>query len=189
MTGIYGGSFNPIHVGHVALSEALLSEGLVDELWLLVSPQNPLKRSDDLLPDDVRLRLARIATEGRPGLHVSDFEHTLPRPSYMAHTLRALQRAYPEREFALVIGQDNFECFDLWHEADYIRAHFPIIVLPRTTGSALPVRAADTGAAALPLINISSTEIRHAIRTDPAYDGRGLDPRVWDEIRRNHYYL
>lgn len=183
MTGIFGGSFNPIHVGHVAFAEALLREGRVEEVWLMVSPQNPLKRRRDLLDEQARLALARIAVSGKAGIKVSDFEFHLPRPSYMAHTLRALQEAYPERRFALIIGQDNLECFDRWHEADYIRRHFPLIVLPRTESTAVEQ------AEALPLIPISSTEIRAAIASDPAYDGRGLDPRVWAEIQAKHYYL
>ena len=109
-TGIYGGSFNPIHRGHVELAERLCRDEGLDELWFMVSPQNPFKKSSpDLLNENIRLELARMAVREHPCLKVSDFEFRLPRPSYTADTLAALRQAYPDRLFTLVIGADN------WH--------------------------------------------------------------------------
>lgn len=184
-TGVYGGSFNPIHEGHTRLAHALIDEGLVDEVWLLVSPQNPLKARADLLDDAARLRLARL---GATGLHVSDFEMRRPRPSYMVDTLAALRHAYPEREFVLVIGADNWQAFDRWREPETIRAHHDIVVYPRP-GYPLPhTLPKGVIAAQTPLIDLSSTAIRRRIATDPAYRGEGLCPEVWGEIKRCGYY-
>lgn len=188
-TGIYGGSFNPIHTGHTTLGSWLVEQGYVDELWFLVSPQNPLKPAAGLLDDQIRLHLAQLAVEQNEHLRVSDFECHLPRPSYMVHTLAALREAYPARDFVLVIGADNWERFPQWYQADEILRHHRLIVYPRPgspidTASLPPcVTMVDT-----PLLDISSSQIRRAIATDPAYDGDGLAPAVWREIRQAGYY-
>ena len=130
-TGVYGGSFNPIHQGHVALARHLVAQGLVDEVWLVVSPCNPFKVDSRLLDEQARLALARLAVEHEPDIDVSDIELFLPRPSYMSVTLRTLSARYAERQFSLIIGADNWERFHQWHEADWIREHYPLIVIPR----------------------------------------------------------
>ncbi len=187
--GIYGGSFNPIHNGHTKIATSLVNSRLVDELWLVVSPLNPLKQnSGNLLSDEARLSLARMAVGETERLMVSDIEMRLPRPSYMVRTLRILHEAYPSKEFVLVIGADNWRRFPEWYMAEEILAHHSIIVYPRrgcdVDKASLPpnVKLADT-----PLIDISSTEIRHEIACG-AYDGEGLAPRVWEEIQRRGYY-
>ncbi len=192
VTGIYGGSFNPIHIGHTSLGVALCKQKLVDELWFLVSPHNPLKENASLMADALRLHLAKLAVDDIKREHgaevhlgVSDFEMHLPRPSYMVDTLAKLREAYPEREFVLVIGADNWLDFHKWREPDTIMAHHRIIVYPRPgydiDASTLPqgVTLANT-----PLIDISSTEIRQAIANDPNYDGHGLLPSVWKALQQ-----
>ncbi|MCD8265743.1 MAG: nicotinate (nicotinamide) nucleotide adenylyltransferase, partial [Prevotellaceae bacterium] len=130
--GIYGGSFNPIHNGHLGLARSLLREGLVDEVWLMVSPLNPFKQgSMELLPDQVRLRLATLAVEGEPRIKVSDLETRLPQPSYMAVTLQRLRESFPRHEFTLVIGSDNWPRFPDWHKSEEILSHHHIIICPR----------------------------------------------------------
>ena len=129
--GIYGGSFNPVHFGHVGLAKWVIENTDLDELWLLVSPNNPLKSSDSLAPEQERLTAVREAIKEIPGLKASDFEFSLPRPSYTANTLRALQKAYPEHEFTLVIGEDNLAIFDKWREYEYILENFRVFVYPR----------------------------------------------------------
>ena len=121
-TGIYGGSFNPIHNGHVSLARHLIGQGLVDEVWLVVSPQNPFKADASLLDEQCRLSLARLAVEHEPGIEVSDVEFALPRPSFMSSTLRTLSARYPQREFSLIIGADNWVRFPQWHEAHRLPA-------------------------------------------------------------------
>ena len=160
-TGIYGGSFNPIHNGHIALARHLLQEAELDEIWFVVSTQNPFKVQQQLLADDKRLLLVRKALAPYPQLVASDFEFSLPRPSYMWHTLQGMSAQWPDRELHLIIGADNWLCFDRWYHADDIRSTYPIIIYPRQgydiVPSALPqgVRLVNT-----PLYNVSSTEIR-----------------------------
>lgn len=164
-TGIYGGSFNPIHNGHIAIARAMLDCDAVDEVWLMVSPQNPLKQSADLLDERLRLDMTRRATADIPCVTACDYEFHMPRPSYMWHTLQSLSRDYPDREFTLLIGADNWQVFDRWYHADDIIAHYPIRIYPRRgydiEASSLPhnVKLVDTG-----LYDVSSTMVRERIR-------------------------
>ena len=185
-TGIYGGSFNPIHNGHIALARHLLQEAELDEIWFVVSPQNPFKVQQQLLADDKRLLLVRKALAPYPQLVASDFEFSLPRPSYMWHTLQSLANDYPEREFTLLIGADNWTVFDRWYHAADIIAHYPIAIYPRTGSpidtSTLPptVRLYDTG-----LYDISSTEVRE--KAAHGEDVAQLVPaEIVDDVKR-HY--
>jgi nicotinate-nucleotide adenylyltransferase len=164
-TGIFGGSFNPIHKGHLAVAESAINCGLVDETWLMVSPQNPLKVQTQLLPDSFRLKLAKLATKTIPNVTVSDFEFHLSRPSYTIHTLNELKKAYPERNFSLIIGADNWAEFQRWYHYKDILDNYPIVVYPR---DGFPINNVD-----LPnnvtlletsLYNVSSTKIREAIK-------------------------
>lgn len=164
-TGIFGGTFNPIHYGHVGLSEWLVREGWVDEVWWMVSPQNPFKRNMQLLDERQRLEMAKLAAEGRPDLKVSDFEFSLPRPSYTWFTLQALRAAYPERTFSLIIGADNWAHFRQWVRPDEIMAHHQILVYPR---AGFPLRQDEMPSGVqgvnAPLLTVSSTQIRRMIR-------------------------
>lgn len=172
-TGIYGGSFNPIHNGHIALARHLLHEAELDEIWFVVSPQNPFKVQQQLLADDKRLLLVRQALAPYPQLVASDFEFSLPRPSYMWHTLQGMSAQWPDRELHLIIGADNWLCFDRWYHADDIRRNYPIIIYPRQgydiTAADLPqgVRMVNT-----PLYNVSSTEIRADIAAGRDVSGK-----------------
>lgn len=188
-TGIYGGSFNPIHVGHTTLGQWLVRHHYLDELWFLVSPQNPLKPASGLLDDDARLRLARLAVGRKRHLRVSDFEFHLPRPSYMVHTLEALREAYSDRDFVLVIGADNWYRFPDWYQSEEIMRHHRLLIYPRP-GFPIDESQLPTGVTRVntPLLDISSTQIRDAIRHQPSYNGFGLDSRVWAEIKAKQYY-
>ncbi len=185
-TGLYGGTFNPIHNGHIQLSQALLDMRLIDEMWLLVSPQNPFKVNQKLLDDNARLQLARLAVKDIPNLTVSDYEFHLPRPSYMVHTLEHLRNEFPEREFILIIGADNWERFPMWYKSEEILAHHKVIVYPRT-GYKLENVPDGVTIAETPLIDISSTALRESIK-NPDYHGEGLHPAVWEKIKRKRYY-
>lgn len=173
-TGLFGGSFNPIHNGHISLALQLKEQAGLDEVWLMVSPQNPLKQSADLLDDEHRLRMARLAVEQVEGIVVSDYEMHLPRPSYTWNTLEGLRRDYPDREFVLMIGGDNWQLFDRWYHAEDIKANYKIVVYTRTPGDP-------------DYIDISSTDIRRRIR-----EGRGISrlvPKVVaDYIKENRLY-
>ena len=129
--GIYGGSFNPVHFGHVGLAKWVIENTDLDELWLMVSPNNPLKPANLLAPEGERLAAVSKAIQDIPHVKASDFEFSLPRPSYTANTLRELQKAYPDAEFTLIIGEDNIAIFDRWREYEFILANFRIFVYPR----------------------------------------------------------
>ena len=160
--GIYGGSFNPIHFGHIGLAKWVLGNTDLDELWLMVSPNNPLKDKNILADEHERLVAAKEAIKYIPGLVASDFEFALPRPNYTANTLRALAQACPEHEFTLIIGEDNLSIFDKWREYQYILDNYRIFVYPRHGNSTYTLPHAKdlrvlTGA---PYFDISSTELR-----------------------------
>ena len=129
--GIYGGSFNPVHFGHVGLAKWVIENTDLDELWLMVSPNNPLKPANLLAPEGERLAAVSKAVKDIPHVKASDFEFSLPRPSYTANALRELQKAYPDAEFTLIIGEDNIAIFDRWREYEFILANFRIFVYPR----------------------------------------------------------
>ena len=186
--GIFGGSFNPIHKGHVALARQLLRRAQLDEVWFLVSPQNPLKPQSSLLDDNMRLEMARLALKDEPCLVASDYEFHLPRPSYTWNTLQHLSHDYPQHRFTLIIGADNWHVFSQWRNSSDIIANYPIVIYPRDgypiDETSLPpnVRLVNTR-----LYNMSSTLIRQLIA-----DGRGvrryLHPDVISYIESNHLY-
>ena len=191
--GIFGGSFNPIHLGHTALAAYICEQGLVDEVWLMVSPQNPLKRDSALLDESERLAMARLAVAPYPMLRACDFEFTLPRPSYTYHTLQALRKAYPDHEFSLIIGEDNWQCFDRWYRGEDIARETPIIVYPRDVEGKLKVFSAMHEiplSLGLPkLLPYSSTEVRARIAQGDD-TSHMLHPDVAQYIKeRQHYTL
>jgi nicotinate-nucleotide adenylyltransferase len=164
-TGIFGGSFNPIHNGHIALARQLREAAGLDEVCLMVSPQNPLKQQRSLLSDDLRLQMAQRAVADEPFIHVSDYEFHLPRPSYTWNTLQALKADNPDREFVLMIGGDNWEGFHRWYRADDIIRNYQIIVYPRR-GSVIDTASLPSNVTVVEaeLLDISSTEIRRRVR-------------------------
>ena len=187
--GIFGGSFNPIHIGHLALANYLCEFGGLDAVWFLVTPQNPLKQHDDLLDDHCRLELARLAPQGYEKFYVSDFEFHQPRPSYTVHTLQALKRAYPENEFHLIIGSDNWKVFNLWFNPQRLIAENKLIIYPRpgfdVNTEELPPQVRLVKA---PLLDVSSTFIREGLR-----QGKDicffLPPAVYERIKQENWYL
>ena len=175
--GIFGGSFNPIPPGHIALAQAVLRQCGLDEVWLMVSPQNPLKRNDtDLLADDLRLEMAQKALEGVEGVVACDYEFHLPKPSYTWNTLQNLSKDYPDHRFTLLIGGDNWAHFQRWRHWKDILWHHDIIVYPRD---------AYPGTIDVPLLPVSSTEIRERIRKGESIEG--LVPAVIEPLARKYY--
>ena len=172
--GLFGGSFNPIHNGHVWLAKALLRETGLDEVWFMVSPQNPLKQNRQLLDDNQRFRLVQLALNDEPRLRPCDYEFHLPKPSYTWNTLQALKKDFPMHRFTLLIGGDNWQLFDKWYRADDIKANYEVVVYTRTPG--------DEG-----FIDISSTDIRQRVKAGRSI--RSLVPKaVADFIKKNGYY-
>ena len=187
-TGIFGGSFNPIHNGHISLAQQLREKAGLDEVWLMVSPQNPLKQAGDLLDDSLRMQMARLALEGVDGITASDYEMHLPRPSYTWNTLQALSNDYPDREFVLLMGGDNLALFHRWYHYEDILSNYRIVVYPRR--NAIVEGAADNSQFSIlnsQLIDISSTEIRRRIRNGLSISGM-VPPAVEEFIRREGLY-
>jgi nicotinate-nucleotide adenylyltransferase len=188
-TGIFGGSFNPIHNGHISLARQLKEKAGLDEVWLMVSPQNPMKRQADLLSDEARLQMARLALEHETGIIACDYEMHLPKPSYTWLTLQALSRDYPDRQFVLMIGGDNWSIFHRWFHADDILQNYQVVVYPRRdeqpVEKSLPVGVTIVEAE---LLDVSSTEIRQRIR-----EGRSIrklvPPSVAAFIKQEGYYV
>ena len=187
--GLFGGSFNPIHNGHVRLAKSLLQEAALDEVWFLVSPQNPFKQDQQLLDDDKRLQLVRLALKEEPQLIASDFEFHLPKPSYTWNTLQELEQEYPERKFTLLIGGDNWEAFDKWYRYEDILKRYPIIVYPRE-GSKVPgvkFQGSEIQIVETPLINISSTQIQQRLQEGKSVRGL-VNTEVAMVIEQEHLY-
>lgn len=165
--GIFGGSFNPIHNGHIALAETFLKEALLDEVWLMVAPQNPFKINQQLLEDAKRFELAKEALINYPHLVASNYEFSLPKPSYTWNTLQQLAISYPLHNFTLLIGGDNWQAFDRWNHAEDILANYQICVYPRKDDTfdetSLPKNVRCLHA---PLLNISSTMIREWVQLE-----------------------
>lgn len=162
--GIYSGSFNPVHIGHIALVDYIIEKGIVDEIWLIRSPQNPLKASNTLLSDDHRAMMLQLAIEGHRGLKICKIEDDLPKPNYTINTLRALQAENPDTEFHLIIGADNWDIFDKWRDWEVILSDYHLIIYPRP-GSTSPVvdkeKYPNVQVVDAPQYDISSTEIRY----------------------------
>ena len=174
--GIFGGSFNPIHCGHIALAQAVQKQCGMDEVWLMVSPQNPLKQQADLLDDNLRLELAQKALEGVEGVCASDYEFHLPKPSYTWNTLHQLSEDYPDCEFFLLIGGDNWAHFERWRQWKDILRNYDVIVYPRDE---------YPGTIDVPLLDVSSTEIRQKVRAGECISG--LVPETIETLVE-HYY-
>lgn len=171
--GLYGGSFNPIHCGHIALAKQLLRVAKLDEVWFVVSPLNPLKaNAGDLLADDRRLQMARTALQDEPRLVASDYEFHLPKPSYTWQTLQQLRADCPDCDFILLIGADNWLAFDRWFRHEDILRHYRIIIYPRP-GSPIDEGRLPSGVrlAKTPLYDVSSTEIRRRVRLGQSVEG------------------
>ena len=195
--GLFGGSFNPIHLGHTALAAYICEQGLVDEVWLMVSPQNPLKQDLTLLDENERLHMARLAVAPYPMLKACDFEFTLPRPSYTYHTLQALRETYSNCMFSLIIGEDNWDNFHRWYRGEDIACETPIIVYPRDAEGRLqiisamqesPLSSGEGGGRGLPkLLPYSSTEVRHLIAQGQDASHM-LHPEVYQYIKAKQLY-
>lgn len=163
LIGILGGSFNPVHNGHIELADYICQNTNLDEVWLTLSPLNPLKSSDKLIDDNARLEMLKLATDGYDNLKVCDIELTMPRPSYTIDTLKLLRETYPEHKFSLIIGSDNWGIFDKWKSHEQIISDFGIFIYPRS-GYSLPNASSNIKVIhKAPLFPISSTQIRDLI--------------------------
>lgn len=178
--GIFGGSFNPIHSGHAIIAHHIISSGAVDRLWLMVSPVNPLKVGlEQQVADTDRLRMVEMVTRPLENVETSAFEFTMPKPSYTIDTLNALQAKFPDDEFYLVTGADNWVIFDRWRNSKEILAKYHLLVYPRLGYDVvIPEELRDRVTLVdAPIIELSSTAVRERL-------AQGLSARYYvpDEV-------
>lgn len=169
--GIYGGSFNPIHNGHIALAEAFLRQAELNEVWFMVSPQNPLKANARLLDDKIRFKMVQKVLKHKRNLIACDYEFHLPKPSYTWDTLQRLSNDFPQHQFTLLIGSDNWTAFDRWYHHEEILQNYKIVIYPRL-GDEIDKNELPDSVSLLnaEFINISSTEIRDRIANGKSID-------------------
>ena len=188
--GIFGGSFDPIHTGHAIVAQYIISSGAVDRLWFMVSPVNPLK-ADKVrqVADTDRLRMVEMVSRPMEGVETSAFEFSMPKPSYTVDTLNALQEKFPNDEFCLIIGGDNWEVFGKWRNSKEILAKYHVFVYPRLGYKVdIPNELKDRVTLIdAPVIELSSTQIRERLAKGQSVRYYVPD-KVLDYIERKHLY-
>ncbi len=188
--GLYFGTFNPIHIGHLIIANHMAEHTDLDQVWMVVTPHNPLKNKSNLLSDHHRLEMVYQATKQYPKLKPSDVEFKLSQPNYTVITLAHIQEKYPQHTFCLLMGQDNLQTFHKWKNYEVILAHHQIYVYPRISSENAPSQF-DTHPKVThiqaPIIELSSTFIREQIKT-----GKNVTPMlpelVWQYIDHNNLY-
>lgn len=190
MIGLFFGSFNPIHLGHTSLAKHLLEHAALEEVWFVLSPQNPLKNTDDLLDDIERLKLVELAIADEAKFKACDVEFSLPKPNYTIRTLERLSEMHPNMKFAIIIGADNLALFHCWSEYERILANYTLIVYPRegTYLAELKAQYPQVQIVEAPLFPISSTEIRQLLQQKKDAS-EWLHPLVYEYILQNSLFL
>ena len=188
--GLYFGTFNPIHVGHLIIANHMAENSDLDEIWMVVTPQNPFKKKSSLLDNYHRLQLVDLATENYPKIKASKIEFDLPQPNYTVHTLAHISDKFPEHNFSLIMGEDNLKSFHKWKNYEVILEHHHIYVYPRISEGKTEtqfdnhpkIHKIDS-----PIIQISSTQIRKGIQ-----EGKNMQPMlsnsVWKYIDEMNFY-
>lgn len=180
-TGLFFGSFNPIHIGHLILANYILENSDMDELWFVVSPQNPFKDKKSLLKDNNRLDMVQLALKNYPKMRVSNVEFSLPKPSYTIDTLTYLHEKYPEHSFSLIMGEDNLKGLQKWKNSELLIKNHQIIVYPRTFEGEKKdneyLQHENITLIKAPIIELSATEIRQMIK-----DGKNVRPMLPPEV-------
>jgi nicotinate-nucleotide adenylyltransferase len=188
--GLYFGTFNPIHIGHLIIANHMAEFSDLDQIWMIVTPHNPLKTKITLLDDYKRLEMVFQATENYPKIKPSDVEFRLPQPNYTVNTLAHLQEKYPQHEFSLIMGEDNLNSLHKWKNYDVILQHHDVYVYPRISGESInpefeihpKIHRIDA-----PVVEISSTFIRESIKAGK--NVRALLPEaVWQYVDYNNLY-
>ncbi|MBW2960268.1 nicotinate (nicotinamide) nucleotide adenylyltransferase [Mesonia aestuariivivens] len=188
--GLYFGTFNPVHMGHLAIANHMVEFSDLDEVWMVVTPLNPLKKKRTLLEDHHRLEMVYLATEDYDHIQPSNIEFGLPQPNYTVNTLAHLEEKYPEYNFALIMGEDNLNTLHKWKNHEVILERFEVFVYPRITSAVLKdefqnhpkITKLDA-----PIMEISSTFIRNAVK-----NGKRITPllphKVWEYIDEMNFY-
>ena len=187
-TGLFFGSFNPIHVGHMAIAQYMLEHTKIDKIWFVVSPQNPFKIKSTLLDQQHRLVLVRIATEDDPKMTASNIEFSLPIPSYTVDTLAHLRESYPEEDFALIMGQDNLTHFHKWKNYEAILEWHDVYVYPRPKAKSCELENhPKIQITQAPMMDISAEFIRKCIQENKAVS-YFLPPKIMEYIDEMNFY-
>ncbi len=188
--GLYFGTFNPIHVGHLIIANYMVEFSDLDEVWFVVTPHNPHKKKKTLLDDHHRLAMVEIAVEDYPKLQASNVEFSLPQPNYTVHTLAHLEEKYPDKNFCLIMGEDNLKSFQKWKNYQVILERYSLYVYPRISEGTVETQFHNhekIKTVAAPIIELSSTFIRKAIKA-----GKNIKPmlsaKVWKYLDEMNFY-
>ncbi|MFT7072822.1 MAG: nicotinate-nucleotide adenylyltransferase [Patiriisocius sp.] len=189
--GLYFGTFNPIHVGHLTIANYMVEFSDLDEVWMVVTPHNPHKKKSTLLDNHHRLAMVRIALEDYPKLKASNIEFDLPQPNYTVNTLTYLEEKYPEQSFCLIMGEDNLKSLHKWRNYEVLLERYHIYVYPRISGvskvSASVAKSTSISKIEAPIMELSSTFIRKAIK-----DKKNIRPmlpqNVWEYLDEMNFY-
>jgi nicotinate-nucleotide adenylyltransferase len=188
--GLYFGTFNPIHIGHLIIANHMAEYSGLNQIWMVVTPHNPLKKKETLLDDHKRLNLVALATEDFPKIKPSDIEFKLPQPNYTVHTLAHLQDKFPQHEFSLIMGEDNLKSLHKWKNYEVILQNHDIYVYPRISTETENLEFKNHPRIHLidaPIVEISSTFIRESIKNK-----KNIQPlipyKVWEYIDYNNLY-
>lgn len=185
--GLYFGSFNPIHLGHLIIANFVVEHSDIDKVWFVVSPHNPLKQANSLLNEYNRFHLVELAVKGNNKFRASNIEFTLPKPSYTIDTLTYLQEKFPHEKFSVIMGSDSYQNIKRWKNYEQLLAQYPIIVYQRPNFEITETLSPQTTILNAPLIEISATMIRKMIKEHKSI--RYLLPEeVIDYINENRYY-
>lgn len=186
--GLFFGSFNPIHVGHLIIANSMLHNGGLDEVWFVVSPQNPFKEQASLLADHHRLQMVRRAIDDNYRLRATDVEFNLPKPSYTCVTLAQLAEKYPDHEFCLIMGGDNLASFHRWRNYEYILENYHLMVYPRPGYDDVPLKDhPHVTMVDVPMMDISSSYIRAQIAQGRSVQYLLTEP-VYQYLTEMHFY-
>lgn len=187
--GVFSGSFNPIHVAHLMLANYITEFTYIDEVWFVVTPHNPLKPVIDLADEEHRLQMCQIALKNMDKLKISEIEFSMPKPSYTINTLEKLRKDYPDFEFTLIIGADNWNEFHLWREYERLQQEFKILIYPRLGQDVNiePLYKENVQLCNAPILEVSSTFVRKSICEGK--DMRAFLPNgIWEYILENDLY-
>ena len=185
--GLYFGSFNPVHIGHLIIANHVLNEAVIDKIWFIVSPQNPFKESKTLLNEFDRLHLVRLAVQDDTRIKCSEIEFNLPKPSYTSNTLTFLSEKYPEHQFSLIMGSDSYQNLDKWKNYETIIYNYPIYVYKREGYEVKKSFNSDPIILDAPIIQISASQIREHVKSGKSI--RYLVPEiVREEIETRKFY-
>ncbi len=188
--GLYFGTFNPIHIGHLIIANHMAENTDMDQIWMVVTPHNPHKKKNSLLDDYHRLQMVFLATEDYSKIRPSDIEFKLSQPNYTVNTLAHLQEKYPDHEFSLIMGEDNLNSLHKWKNYEVILQNHTIFVYPRISSEVISsefINHPKIHRVGAPVIELSSTFIRDNIK-----NGKNIKPmlpiKVWDYIDHNLFY-